>query len=345
MNRTEDRAAGCLLGGAAGDALGYPVEFMEADAIFRRYGERGIVKYDLIGGKALISDDTQMTLFTAAGLLRAEAHAAFPTAAQYIRGIYEEYLNWLCTQDETFALPQGVARSPLLQERDLYSRRAPGGTCLSALASGKCGSFTEKLNRSKGCGGVMRVAPVAVHFAHKAVMPADVGYLAARAAAITHSHPLGYIPAAYLAELLLFLLRGEPLRTAAEAAWRDMYAIFDDDADLQTFTQLLRRAAELAEAPAGSDDLDAIRELGGGWVAEETVAIALYCVLRYSDSFSDALTASVNHDGDSDSTGAVTGNIMGALLGRNAMGDSFVRPLELNDFILSMAIALIKERA
>ena len=117
--------------------------------------------------EALISDDTQMTLFTAAGLLRAEAHAAFPTAAQYIRGIYEEYLNWLCTQDETFALPQGVARSPLLQERELFSRRAPGGTCLSALASGKCGSFTEKLNRSKGCGGVMRVAPVAVHFAHE----------------------------------------------------------------------------------------------------------------------------------------------------------------------------------
>ena len=86
MNRTEDRAAGCLLGGAAGDALGYPVEFMEADAIFRRYGERGVVKYDLIGGKALISDDTQMTLFTAAGLLRAEAHAAFRRR----RSTYEE---------------------------------------------------------------------------------------------------------------------------------------------------------------------------------------------------------------------------------------------------------------
>ena len=71
------------------------------------------MKDELIGGTALISDDTQMTLFTAAGLLRAEAHAAFPTAAQYIRGIYEEYLNWLGTQDDTYELPQGVARSPL----------------------------------------------------------------------------------------------------------------------------------------------------------------------------------------------------------------------------------------
>ena len=345
MNQAKDRAEGCLLGGAAGDALGYLVEFMEADCIFRRYGERGIVGYDLIDGKALISDDTQMTLFTAEGLLRAEAKAGTPTAAQYIRGIYEEYLNWLCTQDESFVLPNGVSRSRLLEYRELFSCRAPGGTCLSALASGKCGSFTERLNRSKGCGGVMRVAPVAIRFAHKNVMPCDVGYLAARAAAITHSHPLGYIPAAYLAELILLILRGEKLQTASETACRDLYHIFDETADLQVFTQLLKRAALLAESPAGADDMDAIRELGGGWVAEETVAIALYCVLRHSDSFEDAVIASVNHDGDSDSTGALTGNIMGALLGIKGIGDRFLRTLELRDCLYAMANALTDEES
>ena len=60
-----------LLGGAAGDALGYPVEFLWIDDIRKRYGPGGIQRYDFDGrtGKALISDDTQMTLFTAEGIL------------------------------------------------------------------------------------------------------------------------------------------------------------------------------------------------------------------------------------------------------------------------------------
>ena len=336
MNRNENRAAGCLLGGAAGNALGYPVEFKDADAIFRRYGERGITRYELTDSKALLSDDTQMTLFTADGLLRVEERMPFPTAAQYITGIYESYLNWLSTQEDV-SLPDTVPRSPLLAHRELHSRRAPGRMCLSALGCGKCGTFTQKLNRSKGCGGVMRIAPVAIRFAGKRVAPQDVGCLAARAAAITHSHPLGYIPAAFLGELLLLLLCGMQLGAAAEQAWRDLYGIFEDDADLQLLTQLLKKASDLAQAPDGYDDLDAIRELGGGWVAEETVAIALYCALRHADSFEDAVIAAVNHDGDSDSTGAVTGNIMGALLGMEGIPAAFVQPLELRDVLLATA--------
>lgn len=64
-----DKYRGCLIGGAAGDALGYAVEFLDEAAILKRYGEKGITEYDLVNGVALISDDTQMTLFTANGLL------------------------------------------------------------------------------------------------------------------------------------------------------------------------------------------------------------------------------------------------------------------------------------
>ena len=64
-----DRYRGCLLGGAAGDALGYPVEFLSLADIRERYGPAGITSYALQHGVAQISDDTQMTLFTANGLL------------------------------------------------------------------------------------------------------------------------------------------------------------------------------------------------------------------------------------------------------------------------------------
>lgn len=68
-----DKIQGCLIGGAAGDALGYAVEFMSAGNISKCYGKNGIDHYklDMETGKALVSDDTQMTLFTAAGILLA----------------------------------------------------------------------------------------------------------------------------------------------------------------------------------------------------------------------------------------------------------------------------------
>ena len=65
----KDKVCGCLIAGAAGDALGYEVEFMSRGAIMSRFGEHGITKFALRNGKALISDDTQMTLFTANGML------------------------------------------------------------------------------------------------------------------------------------------------------------------------------------------------------------------------------------------------------------------------------------
>lgn len=61
----------------------------------------------------------------------------------------------------------------------------------------------------------------------------------------------------------------------------------------------------IALAKEDMDDLDAIHALGQGWVAEETLAIAIYCALKYSDDFAKALVASVNHEGDSDSKGKV----------------------------------------
>ena len=76
-NNIDDRARqvadairGSLMAGAAGDALGYEVEFMSRHSILARFGGQGITRFALDSdGKALISDDTQMSLFTANGML------------------------------------------------------------------------------------------------------------------------------------------------------------------------------------------------------------------------------------------------------------------------------------
>lgn len=74
----QDRIRGCLIGGAAGDALGYPVEFFSEQTLRDRCGDGGIRQYllDPVSGTARISDDTQMTLFTANGLLVGDTRMA-----------------------------------------------------------------------------------------------------------------------------------------------------------------------------------------------------------------------------------------------------------------------------
>lgn len=84
-------------------------------------------------------------------------------------------------------------------------------------------------------------------------------------------------------------------------------------------------------------DRSNIRQLGGGWVAEETLAIAIYCALRYEHDFSAGIIAAVNHDGDSDSTGAVTGNILGAINGYDSIEAKWKNNLELMDVLLEMS--------
>ena len=160
-----DNMMGCLYGGAVGDALGYPVEFLEKEEIIRAYGSAGIQDYALSGGKALMSDDTQMTLFTLGGLLawrrsRKEAESIESWEESWKEYVWKSYQDWLFTQDKE-ACPDPPRVSWLAEEPIMQVQRAPGATSLSALKEGIQGSIEKPVNDSKGCGGLMRVAPAA----------------------------------------------------------------------------------------------------------------------------------------------------------------------------------------
>lgn len=112
--------------------------------------------------------------------------------------------------------------------------------------------------------------------------------------------------------------------------------LFAEDKNLPVLVDIIDKAVRLSEK-TDTDDLDNIHALGEGWVAEETLGIALYCALKYQNDFSKAMIVSVNHKGDSDSTGAVTGNILGALIGYDAIDSKWKKDLELLDVILEVA--------
>jgi ADP-ribosyl-[dinitrogen reductase] hydrolase len=93
------RIRGCLLGGAVGDALGAPVEFLSLAEIRRRFGPDGIRDYAHAYGRlGAITDDTQMTLFTAEGLLRAWVRGTVKGLYHPPGVIHHAYLRWLVTQ-------------------------------------------------------------------------------------------------------------------------------------------------------------------------------------------------------------------------------------------------------
>ena len=353
---------GCLIGGAVGDALGYPVEFMPYDSIAKRYGEKGIIGYDKDNntGLALISDDTQMTLFTATGLLVGYSRMAVRGIADSPEGyIFKAYRDWyVCQWGEkvpkgddswlSYGHPRAHYTSWLCDLPEMHQQRAPGTTCISAIRSGDYGTIYDPINTSKGCGGIMRIAPIALYSKGEKTYEqlVDICYIAANTAALTHGHPLGHMPAAALAHILSRgAFGGCPYGNDLHGFLREcgemMADMFDDEAQTRWLPRMLSLMKQ-AETLAANDrsDVENIHSLGGGWVAEETLAIAIYCCVRYADDFSKAVIAAVNHSGDSDSTGAVAGNIMGALLGYEKIDPAWLDDLELRAVVEEIAADL-----
>ena len=111
--------------------------------------------------------------------------------------------------------------------------------------------------------------------------------------------------------------------------------LFPDALHMPELLSLMQKAVDLASV--NMDDRDAIQELGQGWHGDEALAIAIYCAVKYQDDFDKALITAVNHDGDSDSTGALTGSILGAKIGLKGIPEKYTRNLEMKNVLLSIA--------
>jgi hypothetical protein len=331
-----DRFRACLLAGAVGDALGGAVEFLSLAAIRATYGPAGIRDYaPAIGGQ--ITDDTQMTLYTAAALLdAADADAtAFARGDALVgRSLTAAYLHWLESQGQQArcALPGGHAAA-LRKVAALNVERAPGLTCLSSLAALTNLTAVYADNDRKGCGGVMRVAPiglVAVGLPNAARCAFEWG---CGSAAITHGHPTGYLASGATAAIIARLAEGHSLLAAIDTAQQLLTSHRRSD---ETSTALTRAVAAAARGVA---DAATVESLGGGWVAEETLAIAVYCAL-VTDDLEAGVALAANHSGDSDSTAAVAGQFLGLMKGMGAIPARWLDGLECRDLLTQMADSL-----
>lgn len=307
----------CLFGGAIGDALGAEVEFWSLDRIRQTFprGVDRILPHD--GRPAAITDDTQMTLFTAEGLIRAEVRGL--KGVCYPPGVVlNALLRWLMTQDQNSrtSVHDWIG---LVSDPRMHHRRAPGNTCLSSLMAEKRQEIMA-CNNSKGCGAIMRVAPVALY----ASVAEDGSDLADACSHLTHAHPTGRNAARAQTQILMQLLRGVSL----EEAVRSLHALSLDDATLA--------AVQRAWAAIPDGRPETVETLGQGWVAEEALSIALYAA-RVATGFEEGLRIAVTHSGDSDSTGAIAGNLLGLLFPDEVMAHAWRTQIECADLIDRMA--------
>jgi ADP-ribosyl-[dinitrogen reductase] hydrolase len=331
-----DRVVGCLLGGALGDALGYPVEFISTAAeIRRRFGADPPANLAFAGSSpAPISDDTQMTLFVAEGIIRAnQCRRDLGSSDQLAVGM-RALMRWYATQTST-PVPEQEA-GWLVRDRRLHARRAPGMTIMGAL-----GNYADERstrphparNDSKGCGSVMRAAPFGFLGSREEAFEAAVDN-----ARLTHGHPTAALSAGYLAGLLWDLARGAEVTDALVRADH----LLARCPHREETAAAIRAARDVATGRAGG--VAALERLGGGWVAEEALAFGVASLVAFDTREPEAvertLWRAACHGGDSDSTASIAGNLLGSMLGSNALPARWLADLELRDAIERIGLDL-----
>ncbi|MEY4977771.1 MAG: hypothetical protein RLZZ352_41 [Pseudomonadota bacterium] len=322
------RVLGCLLGGALGDAFGYAIEFDRWNSIARQHGPRGLQEPVWQRGQLVVSDDTQMTLFTLEALaetLPSQLPALFPETLPrpFQAACRRAYLRWGSTQGVTPADTADLGTHPatLHQSPAMRQRRAPGNTCLSAVRAGANGSTHHAINTSKGCGAVMRTAPIGLV---QGLSPELAMALGNTAGALTHGHPDGWLPGGALSAMVCLLNQGQSMVAAAHHTLRLLAA---QPMNPCGTTRLLQTALQLLEQDA-PERADIFKRLGEGWTGDEALAIGVYTACA-TDHFKDAVRLAANHDGDSDSTASIAGQLSGTHHGIMALPHDWVRRLDV----------------
>jgi len=299
---------GCIHGLASGDAIGYVGEFntverrREMPSIVSRgaYGPDGVItRYPREDGipNGLYSDDTQMTLAVADGLLDSQSY----DVDEVMKNVSRRFVEWNKSPD---------------------NNRAPGFTCTGGAANLEKGIPWRKSGlNSYTCGSAMRVAPIGVLFYKDLDKLKEISEASAIS---THNHPTSIASATAAAYLVARVMDDKDPRNVARVV--EFTAGISDD-----FTEKIRQVDEVM----GLDYRDALHKLGAGWNGHEAVAAALYCVKKNGFDFEKTVLMAANTDGDSDSIACIAGGIVGAYVGYDNIPVKFLRGLENRNLLFN----------
>lgn len=302
-----EQAKAILFGLALGDTLGYPTEFSSLSAIKNEYGENGIQD---LPDPALYTDDTQMTLALTEGLLDVGLDADLDSQ---MKAIGKRFVEWAHSPD---------------------NNRAPGTTCMKGVRRFENGTSWKDsgVADSKGCGSAMRVATIGYLYQHNDHKLRDIALYSGM---ITHGHLTAQAASIGGAYLIKLALDQVPL-----SEWMSKLVEFTAGISDEFNSAILRVGHVLAW---GSEEY-ALKHIGEGWVGEEAIALALYCVMRYPDDYLACIRRGANTNGDSDSVASIAGGISGARLGLDAIPSEWRERCENADYLNDLALRMAEAR-
>lgn len=325
MENKLSKYKGCIIGGAIGDAFGIPVEFMNLKKIWKQYGEKGLDR--LISNTdnvSKFSDDTQLTIFTAKGLLSSGVRDFGYKKMPNMKILFDSYKDWysMC------ALSQKRGTGWISGLKELLSNGGSGKTCMKVLSDNTMGSIKSHINGSKTCGGVMRVAPIGLLY-YK--YPEFAFKVANECAAITHGHPNAYLSAGFYASLIASMVKGADLNSAIKNA----LAILKKEKHSEELYKMLQKAIALSKL--NIEPHEAITSIGKGWNGDEAISMAIYAVLRFPNDYKKAIMCAANHGGDSDTVASIAGGISGTHLGIEKIPQEYQNKIQLYDKLIALA--------
>jgi ADP-ribosylglycohydrolase len=309
MKVSKEYFRGCLLGGATADAKGY---------------------HEHAGGKNLISDNTQLTSFTLDGLVWADDRAIKRGVYAYIPCLFYSYQKWYYTQTGNLADKsyEFILKGEILDWEELFTRRGTGETSMIALEGSignKFGTIKNRINNSKGCGSVIRVAPIGMYFWKNEEMAFRIG---AESGALTHGHTDAILASGFYAAFIANLIAGLPMTESIGRALRRL----KDHPGHENCSGLIDEAVELGTG--ARPVIKCMEEIGEGFTADEAAALAVFLCLRFSDDFDGAVKAATTFSGNKHSIPPLAGNALGAYLGMSAIPHKWIDKVELYDLIV-----------
>lgn len=357
-----DKIKGCFLLGACGDALGAPIELMKnLNDIINKYGEEGLT--DLIPFKnaygngidypaGRLTDDTTMTMATASAMIKA-GRLDIDNLRPLLR---QAWLNWCVVQDDAAELQQKI--DPAIEwdtnDKTFWFKCGAGRGTIAALLQDTWGTVAEPLNYdcvirgqqttgpNLGCGGMMRVAPLAL----LDLDAKTIFELACESAAMTHGSPEAYAATGATALLIHFAAKDMDMKDAVAKTIETMQAYAENplykDGVAISLKAVKHAQSRAADEPHLYRTIDALpAELGytNAFLATPVLAQTAYALLSApaAKDAKAALCLAANHSGDSDSVAAIVGNVLGAHHGAAAVPKEYLDVLIQKDDIVKMA--------
>lgn len=307
-----DALTGVLLGTAVGDALGLPCEGL-SKARQRKFFPDLSRYHLLLGGYGLCSDDTEHACMTAAALAQAQ-----DDPQRFARILGWKLRFWL------LALPAGIGLATLKSILRLWSGVPPARSGVI----------------SAGNGPAMRSPLIGVYYAQQ---PEQMKAMVQLSTWLTHRDPraeygamaIAVLAGSYVSEgPLAESIRGDKFLQAFQEMYSELHGLSEQESRalqeremasllnstaLPDFVEVLRRTVAAAQSDRSDAAESLLQALGcsrgiSGFVMH-TVPAVIFFALRKGDDFEEALKQIIRCGGDSDSTAAILGGVLGARYG------------------------------